>query len=262
MNISNFDVDFDLFTGKKVGDILILSFKEKPLLHVTDLNVKKELFDYLDAIDCCDEIKVLLIRESPSKMNRKEYIAFYENIIDPEFDRMSLERMYYAVSQFIVKLADLNKMVIHADCGNVILLFMNISLACNYRIVADDTVYQNPDIELGVVPKGGSVFFLSKMLGTVTASRILLSGEDLTAVQAQELGIVDKVVSLKDLDRISLETAQRYASLPSGYSIGIKKLLNFDLKELVHYLEFENQLIQRQIRSCHLHNFGRLNENL
>ena len=124
--------------------------------------------------------------------------------------------------------------------------------------MADNTVYQNPNIELGVVPKGGSVFFLSKMLGTVTASRMLFSGEDITAVQAHQLGIVDKVVPLKDLDRMALETARRYARLPSSYSIGIKKLLNFDIKELSQYLEFENELLRRQVQSCPLHNFGRL----
>ncbi len=153
-------------------------------------------------------------------------------------------------------------MVIHADSGKVILLFMNISLACDYRIVADNTVYQNPNIELGLVPKGGSVFFLSKKLGTVTASRILLSREDVTAAQAHQLGIVDKVVPLEDLDRMALETARSYARLPTGYPTGIKKLLNFNIRELCQYLEFENELLQRQVRSGPLHNFGRLNANL
>ncbi|MBW1870502.1 MAG: enoyl-CoA hydratase/isomerase family protein [Deltaproteobacteria bacterium] len=262
MDISRLNVDQDLFLGEKIGEILMLSFKGKPLLHVTDLDVKKALFDYLELVACCDEIKALLIKEAPTKMRRAEYIAFYKNLIRSGFAQKPLSRMYNAINQFILMLMDLNKMVIHADSGNVILLFMNISLACDYRIVADNTVYQNPNIELGVVPKGGSVFFLSKMLGTVTASRILLSGEDVTAIQAHQLGIVDKVVPLEDLDRIALETARSYAQLPSGYSIGIKKLLNFDLKELNHYLEFENQLLRRQVCSCHLRNFGRLKEKL
>jgi len=59
---------------------------------------------------------------------------------------------------------NLNKIVVHADGGRVIPLFMNVSLACDYRIVADNTVFQNPCIELGLAPKGGSGFFLSKML--------------------------------------------------------------------------------------------------
>ncbi|MBW2368637.1 MAG: enoyl-CoA hydratase/isomerase family protein [Deltaproteobacteria bacterium] len=262
MDISNLDVDADLFKGKKVGEILILSFREKPLLHVMDLSIKKALFDYLDLVACCDEIKVLLIKETSTKMSRSEYIAFYKNMIRPGFDQMPLERMYNAINQFILKLRDLNKMIIHADSGRVILLFLNISLACDYRIVADNTIYQNPNIELGVVPKGGSVFFLSKILGSVTASKLLLSREDVTAVNAHQLGIVDKVVPLKDLDRMALETARSYARLPSNYFIGIKKLLNFNFKELWSYFEFENALLRRQVRSCKLHDFGRLDEKL
>ena len=262
MDISRLNVDQDLFFGETIDKILILSFREKPLLHITDLSVKKALFDYLDIVACCDEIKVILIKESPTKMRHAEYIAFYKNMFRPGFDQTPLERMLNAINQFILKLMDLNKMIIHADSGNVILLFMNISLACDYRIVAENTVYQNPNIELGLAPKGGSVFFLSKMLGPVMASRILLSEEDVTAVQAHQLGIVDKVAPLEDLDRMALEVAQNYARLPSGYSIGIKKLLNFDIKELSQYLEFENELLRRMIMSGHLHNFSRLNEKL
>ena len=120
---------------------------------------------------------------------------------------------------------------------------ITIGFACDYRIVADDTVYQNPNIELDVVPKGGSVYFLSKMLGTSTAAKMLYSREDINAVQAHQLGIVDKVVPLADLDRLALETAESYARLPSGYAIGIKHLLNYDLKELKRHLEFENKLL-------------------
>jgi len=195
-------------------------------------------------------------------MERDEYISYYRKIIASTVDQLLIERMYNAINQFILQLVDLNKMVIHADSGNVIQLFMNISLACDYRIVADNTVYQNPNFELNVAPKGGSVFFLSKMLGSANASRILLSEEDVTAVQAHKLGIVDKVVPLEDLDRIALETAQDFVRLPSGYCIGIKKLLNFDIKELSNYLEFESGLLRRLIRSCHLHNFGRLDGTL
>jgi len=37
---------------------------------------------------------------------------------------------------------------------------LHISLACNYGIVTDNTVFQNPYLELDLVPKGGGPFFL------------------------------------------------------------------------------------------------------
>jgi len=248
--ITALTIDHYLFSGETVGEISVLTFKKMPLLHVTDIEAKETLFNYLELVSCHDNIKILLIKSAPVKMERDEYISYYRKIIASAVDQLPIERMYNAINQFILQLVDLNKMIIHADSGNVIQLFMNISLACDYRIIADNTVYQNPNIELGVVPKGGSVFFLSKMLGTVTTSRILLSGEDISAVQAHKLGIVDKVVPLEDLDRMALETAQNYARIPPGYSSGIKKLLNFDIKELSNYLEFESGLLRRLIRSC------------
>lgn len=249
MDILSLNVDKNIFSGKKIGNILILSFRKKPLLHITDLSVKDSLFDYLDLVASCDDIKVLLIKEAPTKMRYAEYIAFYRDMIRSEFNQMPLERMYNAVSQFVMKLVRLNKMVVHADSGDVIQLYMNIGFACDFRIVADNTVFQNPNIELGLVPKGGSTFFLSKMLGSVIASRILFSGRDIKASEAYQLGIVDKVVPLKNFDQATLETARSYAQIPTNYAVGVKKLLNYDIQKLDRFLEFENELLRNLVRS-------------
>jgi len=254
-------MDHFLFSGETIGEVAILTFKEKPLLHVSNLEAKAALFNYLDRISAHDEIKILLIKSAAVKMTCTEYISYYKKL-NSGYEREAVERLYTTIDQFVLKIADLNKLVIHAESGNAILLFMNISLACDYRIVADNTVYQNPNIEMDIVPKGGGVFYLSKMLGTLAAARVLFSREDMSAVQAQQLGIVDKVVPLEDLDRVVLEIAQEYAQFPSNYAIGIKKLLNFNLKELSQYLQFEDDLLRRQIHSCNLHNFGRLGGTL
>ncbi|MEA3232210.1 MAG: enoyl-CoA hydratase-related protein, partial [Thermodesulfobacteriota bacterium] len=120
---------------------------------------------------------------------------------------------------------------------------------CDYRIITDNTVFQNPNLELEMVPKGGGVFFLSKMVGPVKASKILLSGEDITAAEALELGIVDKVVPVKKLGETAIKVAQTYAEKPATYLSGIKRLLNYDIKTLEGCLECENELLRRAIRS-------------
>ena len=87
-------------------------------------------------------------------MKRDEYIAFYKKIMGTGAMKTELERLYNGVSQFIMNLVGLNKIVVRADSGEVIMMFMHIGLACDYRIVADNTVFQNPNIELGVVSQG------------------------------------------------------------------------------------------------------------
>ena len=247
--ISNLEVNYDFFSAEKAEDILILNFKEKPLARVIDLNGKKELFDYLDFVSTFDEIKVVLMTGSPVKMGYDEFIEFYRQIIKLGWIRNQIEKLYNAINQFILKIAGFNKMVIHADSGNIILLFMSISLAFDYSIIADNTVFQNPNLKLGLVPKGGGIFFLSKMLGSRKTLEILLSGEDINAQEALMLGIVNKVVPVNDLKEVALSIAQRFAKIPALYSSGIKKLLNYNISDLKDYLEYENTILRRVIQS-------------
>ena len=247
--ISNLEVNYDFFSAEKAEDILILNFKEKPLARIIDLNGKKVFFDYLDFVSTFDEIKVVLMTGSPVKMGCDEFIEFYRQIIQVGWNQDQIERLYNAINQFVLKIAEFNKTVIHADSGNIILLFMNISLAFDYSIIADNTVFQNPNFQLGLVPKGCGIFFLSKMIGSRKTLEILLSGEDINAQEALKLGIVNKVVPVNDLKEAALSIAQRFAKIPAQYSSGIKKLLNYNLKNLKEYLEYENEILRRIIHS-------------
>jgi len=190
------------FSAKMVEDIVILNLKENILLQATNLTAKYSLLEYLELVSKSNAIKVVLIIGSPQKRGREEYIRFYRQVMERESDRYAINRLYNAVDQFILRLVDFNKMIVHADSGKVIPLFMNTSLACDYRIVADNTVFQNPCLELELVPKGGGAFFLSKRLGASKAFEILLSDKDITAQEALRLGIVDNVVSLAELSAL------------------------------------------------------------
>jgi enoyl-CoA hydratase/carnithine racemase len=135
----------------------------------------------------------------------------------------------------------------HADGGNVLPLFLNISLACDYRIVADNTVFQNPCLEYGLVPKGGGAFFLSKILGASGALRLMLSEEDITAGEALKLGLVDEIVAVNELRNVALKVAEDFARKPSRSLRCSKRLLNYSFKELREYLEFETDELTKMI---------------
>jgi len=244
---SSFEVDYDFFSGQRIEDIAVLSFKENFLHGGTHLTAKGWLFDYLELVSKSDEIKVLLIIGSPKKIGREEYIRFYRQVLDPGFDQRALARLYNSVSQLVLKIIGFNKIVVHADSGKVISLFMNLSLACDYRIIGDNCVFQNPYLDLGLIPKGGGAFFLSRLLGFSKASEILLSDKDITADEALSLGIVDKVVPLADLKEAAVEIARHFAEKPVGSLAGIKKLLSSCMRDLEECLDCESELLLRTI---------------
>jgi len=242
---SQFAVQSDLFSATRHQKIVTLSLHDNLLLRAVDLGARDRLLNYLDLVSNNRDIKVVVIVGSLQKTGREEYIKFYKHIMDSNFDRNAIHKMFNAVDQLILKLVDLNKFVIHADRGKIISLFLNISLACDYRIIADDAVYQNPYLGLGMAPKGGGAFFLAKMLGYSKAYEILLSDREITAQLALQMGMVDKVVPSEELEDSAQETAEQYAQIPAQSVVGVKRLLNFSRKELSEYLEFENQELLR-----------------
>lgn len=148
--------------------------------------------------------------------------------------------MHNAVNQFILGITELNKIVIHADTRKSISLFLNVSLASDYRIVTENSVFHNLHLELGLVPKGGEAFFLSKMLGLSKACEILLSAESITAQEALRLGMVNKVVPSGEFEEAVLKVAGRFAQKPARSLSGVKRLLLL-IRPLLH-LKRKNSL--------------------
>ena len=122
-----------------------------------------------------------------------------------------------------------------------------MSLACDYRIVADNTIFMNTFLKQGMAPKGGEAYFLGKRLGHSKAFELLLSDKAATARQALELGIVNKVAPFSELEALALERAKYFAQYPAGSLATMKKLLNYSTKDLADYLEFENQALMHII---------------
>ena len=236
-----FEEECDFFSAKRLEDVVIINFKENLLFHITDLSSRDQMLHYLDRISETDSIKVVAIISSKEKKGSEEYFDFYHQVLASPLDLNSVCRLQNVFAQFILRIIDLNKIVIHADRGRVISLFLNLSLACDYRIVADTTLYQNPSLKLGLVPVGGGAFFLSRRLGRSKALEILMSENDINAQEALRLGIVDKVVARDKLEEAALGSARRFAQKPARSLAGVKKLINYTIKDLNEYMAFEQK---------------------
>jgi len=60
-----------------------------------------------------------------------------------------------------------------------------------------------------------------------------------------ELGIVDQVVPYQELEKKAIQLALRLANRPTRSLAGIKRLINYSMRDLNDYLSFENQEIMK-----------------
>jgi 2-(1,2-epoxy-1,2-dihydrophenyl)acetyl-CoA isomerase len=241
--------DRDTLSYRVLGPVAELRLCAKPLFMAADIATKDRLLGYLDEAAADPAVKALVVRNYPDENEATEFAGFYKAMLDPDVDKYKLMKVLNAFDQFILKLAGLPKVVVHADAGRVMTQFLCVSLACDYRIVSEDTVFEKAYHAVGIVPKGGGPFFMARMLGRDQAFRTLLYKEALPAEEALDLGLVDKVVPGERLDETAREIAERLSDHPNDFAAALKRLLNHDLIGLRDYLTQENNEILRMWNS-------------
>jgi 2-(1,2-epoxy-1,2-dihydrophenyl)acetyl-CoA isomerase len=119
----------------------------------------------------------------------------------------------------------------------------NLALACDIVIASDDAAFIQAFINIGLIPDSGGSFFLPRLVGTAQAAALMMLGDKLSATQAQQIGLISRVVPAGTLEEAGFGTARQLAGRPT-YALGlIKQLLNAtDRNSLDQQLEMEAEL--------------------
>jgi 2-(1,2-epoxy-1,2-dihydrophenyl)acetyl-CoA isomerase len=102
----------------------------------------------------------------------------------------------------------------------------SMALACDYVVAVDTASMVWAFANIGLVPDSGSSFFLPRLVGRQKAFELATLGEKVSAAQALELGLVNKVVPAEELDAAVHAIAQRYAQAPTKAIGLIKRMLH------------------------------------
>ena len=104
-------------------------------------------------------------------------------------------------------------------------------LAADLVIAADTAKLIQVFVRRGLVPDGGVAYLLPRVVGMHKAKELIFFGDDLSAADAERLGIVNKVVPAAELQAAAKEWAERLANGPTK-AIGWAKKLLHDASEL------------------------------
>jgi enoyl-CoA hydratase/carnithine racemase len=84
---------------------------------------------------------------------------------------------------------------------------LELALACDLRVCADDARLGFPEITLGLIPGAGGTQRLPRVVGDSRAKDLILTGRSVRPAEALAIGLVDRVVSASDV----LDTASELA---------------------------------------------------
>jgi enoyl-CoA hydratase len=95
--------------------------------------------------------------------------------------------------------AAIEKPVIAAVNGNAFGEGLELALACDVRIAAQNAHFGLPEIEAGLIPSDGGTQRLPRIVGRGKALEMILTGETIDAAEALEIGLVTKIMPAESL---------------------------------------------------------------
>jgi enoyl-CoA hydratase len=147
--------------------------------------------------------------------------------------------------QITLRLERMPRVVIMAINGFCLGGGCELAMAGDIRIAADNAVFGQPEIKLGIIPGFGGTQRFPRLLGRSRAMELLFSGDNLSATEALELGLVSRVVPAAELAPEAWRTAEKLsASAPlavaaikravaDGLDRPIEEALAVELREFV-----------------------------
>ncbi|RSK27359.1 enoyl-CoA hydratase [Bacillus sp. HMF5848] len=130
------------------------------------------------------------------------------------------------LNECIIAMKSLQKPIIAAVHGFAAGAGFNLALASDLIVAAIDTKFILSFQQVGLVSDGGGSYFLPHLVGVHKAKELLMTGEAITAEEAQQLGIVNKVFSLDTLQEETTSFALKLAKGPSLAFGQMKKIVD------------------------------------
>jgi len=102
---------------------------------------------------------------------------------------------------------------------------LEIALACDFRFAAQDARLGLPEIKLGIIPGSGGTQRLPRLVGLAKARDLIHTGRQVDAVEALDIGVVDRVAPADEVYRVALDQARTFATGPSLAFAAAKRAL-------------------------------------
>ena len=194
----------------------------------------------LDACEKNPEVRAIVITGSGKAFCAGQDL---KEVTSPELNpgfKKILEEHYNPI---ISRIRNIEKPIIGAINGVAAGAGANIALACDVVIASENASFIQAFSKIGLVPDSAGTFFLPRLIGFQKASALMMLGDKVSAEEAENLGMVYKVVPSENFMEEVNNIAITLANMPTK-ALGLtKRLLNNSLNNsLEEQLNLESKL--------------------
>ena len=169
------------------GRVGVVTLNRPQAMNAFNTLMLTELFDALDAFDKDENVGALVVTG-----NEKAFAA------GADIKEMAEASPFQMITQGRVELWDriraIRKPVIAAVSGWALGGGCEFAISCDMIVASESAKFGQPEITIGIIPGGGGTQRLARLLGKQLAMEMVLNNRTLTAAEALQFGLVNRVV--------------------------------------------------------------------
>lgn len=235
---------FEFLLFEKSNGVATLTLNHPPA-NTLRVALLKEIGAALDEIEKDASVRVVVITGAGEKFFSGGAEIKEFNVVDPNEQMLLGQGLFRRIETF-------SKPVIAAINGFALGGGCELVMSCHIRYAADTAKLGQPEINLGIIPGWGGTQRLPRLVGRGRAIELMITGDMLTAEDAQCWGLVNRVFPAAELKDATLKLAQRLANnaplavrailraVDEGLQVGLVKGMDVERAEFVGIVNSED----------------------
>jgi enoyl-CoA hydratase len=215
-------------SSERDGFVAVVTI-DNPPMNALSAELLEELENEIDALDADDGTRAIVLRGGGERAfvagaDIKEFPSLRET---PPTEGGSAR----GIQKVGARMDEARTPFVAAIQGYCLGGGLELAMACDVRVAADNAQLGQPEIKLGLIPGGGGTQRLPRLVGQGRALLLNMSGEFVDATTAERWGLVERLVPAGEL----LETAKGIAAsfaAKSPVAIGILRELARETRDL------------------------------
>ena len=230
---------------EKKGNVAQITLNRPDVFNAFNDDQSYQLQDALKQAGKDDEVRVVVLTGAGKAFCSGQDLK----AIAGSKNRSLSESLYKRYNPIIRAMREMPKPIIGRINGVAAGAGASLALACDFIIAAEHVSLIEVFVNVGLVPDSGSSYFLPKAISPARAFEMCTMAQKVTAQQALEWGLINRVVAAEGLDEEVSKVAEYYENAPT-LAIGmIKKMLNkathSDLETMLQYEAYCQEIAGR-----------------
>lgn len=204
------------------NNIATITLNRPEVFNSFNREMSSKLMDTLNTCETDEQVRAIVITGNGKAFSAGQDL---QEVTNPDL-HPGFQKILDDYNSIILKIRKIEKPIIAAVNGVAAGAGANIALACDIVVASEAASFIQAFSKIGLIPDSGGTFFLQRLIGFQKASALAMTGDKVSAAEAERLGMIYTCFSPETFEEEVGKLATKMANMPTRGLALTKKGLN------------------------------------